>query len=81
MKLKNWMQQRAMSTRELADGLGYQIGYLYKIVREEMIPSKRLAEHIERYTGGEVLIADLGYVEKKPCRCPTCGNLTKKMKA
>jgi transcriptional regulator with XRE-family HTH domain len=75
MKLKEWFNKKDMLMSEFADEMGYAREYIYRICADKEIPGRKLANKIYEYTGHEVTLDDLGYVDKRKCKikCEACG--------
>lgn len=59
MKLRDYLFKNKISCVELGRDLNYQPSYMISIKNGVHRPSKKLAEQIEIYTGGEVTVEEL----------------------
>jgi len=75
MRLKQWMINNKITVSDLSEAINYQKQYMYKIIREEMKPGKKLAETIYKYTQGNVDMLSPDYDSQVQCECPTCGRV------
>jgi transcriptional regulator with XRE-family HTH domain len=65
MKLKEWIEKSQLTQREFALALGLaQRNYINRIINQRKIPSRSLADQIEKITHGEVSALELLYPER-----------------
>ena len=57
--MKGYLFRKNISIKAFAADIGISAAYLYQILRGERTPSYQLAQKIEKYTDGEVLVKNL----------------------
>lgn len=63
MDLKEYLFRNNLKTTKFARRIGYQDGYVRRIVNKQGRPSRRLAEAIVRGTEGIVTMDDLDWIK------------------
>jgi hypothetical protein len=59
MDLREYLFKNRLKVTDFAKIIGYERGYINKVVNGLMIPGRKLAESIEKATNGEVKAEDL----------------------
>lgn len=79
MQLKDWIVKNNMTPAQLADTLGYQRNYVYKVMKGNQIPGRKFVMEVEKLTAENVKASDMGAEDPKPqiFKCPCCGRTRK----
>jgi len=59
MKLKDYITERQIQISRAAIELNVSIGYLYELIAERMVPGRKTALQIVKWSGGMVKLKDL----------------------
>ena len=59
MKLRDYIKERQVPIEDAAKGIGITPGYLYELIAERMVPGRKTAQEIVKWSGGMVKFADL----------------------
>ena len=59
MKLKNYISKRQIQISRAAIELNISVGYLYELIAERMVPGRKTALEIVKWSGGMVKLKDL----------------------
>jgi len=80
MLLKEYVEQKKLSVKVMAQELMISDKYLNRLINGWDAPSKRLAYHIQTYCKGQVTAKEMEDVMNKLPKCPHCNQYMRKAK-